>query len=196
MTHTEEIAVYRYAKAADGYGGYTEAAPVLQTDAPTWATVRNTAGGDQDLSLRLVTRSDFEIICNYRSDFGWLRDMFIVSRFGNIDITSITETIRKREVTLNGSLIQGYTSSGAGSGSVGGIYTVYKRSVSGATTIIVSEGNGKTLLMFARDGISKKVVTTTPAVFDEVYWNTSTATLTLFTGDIFGDSELLTFLFY
>lgn len=194
MTHTEQIEVYQFTKAPDGYGGFTQTTAVQVTDAPTWATIEQTDGDDVLISERLATESIFEITCNWKYDYTWKRDYFIVSRFGNIQITNIQETRRKREVTLVGSLIEGATSSGSGSAGASGLVTIYKRATGDATTITVTEGIGKSLLLFARDGISKKVVSITPAVFDEVQWNSTTGTLTLFSGDIFGSNELLTFM--
>lgn len=105
MQHSEEISVYKYTKVANDYGGYSDGVAELQTDAPTWATIEVISGNDLLISDRKETQTRLRIIVNWRDDFTWSPDMYVVSRFGNSDIDSIRETKYKSEVTLEGVLI-------------------------------------------------------------------------------------------
>ena len=105
MTHTEEISVYKYTKTYNGYGGYSEGTPELQLDAPTWATVNILSGSDTFISDRNETLLRAEIFVNWREDFTWSRDMYVVTRFGSFDVTDIVEQERKRLIKLEGALI-------------------------------------------------------------------------------------------
>jgi len=104
MVHSESITVYKYQKAPDGYYEFTPAAPLLQSNAPTYATINQSTGGDVIISERMATSNVFEIFVNYRSDFSWTRDMFIVDYSGAVydieDIVNMPEKNRKRLVKL------------------------------------------------------------------------------------------------
>jgi head-tail adaptor len=105
MTHTEEISVYKYTKTWDGFGAYSQGVAQLQTDAPTWATVNIISGSDLLISDRKETQLRAEILVNWRDDFAWTRDMYVVTRFGSFDVVDIQETERKRLIRLEGVLI-------------------------------------------------------------------------------------------
>mgnify|MGYP001587210560 FL=1 len=187
MTHTEQIQTWKYASVDDGFAGQTPITPILQTLAPTWATINQISGNDIRISLRLDTESTFEAFTNYRSDFRFQRNMFITTRFGNLDITGIKETGRKRGNTLELKLIEGVTETSGGN-----IMTVYKTTSYGDTSVNVGELAGNTILLGFREGIQKKVVESSPELNQlgvDIDGNVS-----LVEGDIFAD-ELLTFLY-
>ena len=77
----------------------------MQTDAPTWATVNIISGSDLFISDRKETQLRAEILVNWRSDFDWSRDMYVVTRFGSFDVVDIQEKERKRLIRLEGVLI-------------------------------------------------------------------------------------------
>ncbi len=97
--------MYKYTKTYNGYGGYSQGVAELQTDAPTWATVNILSGNDTFMSDRNETLLRAEILVNYRADFAWSRDMYVVTRFGSFDVTDIVEQERKRLIRLEGALI-------------------------------------------------------------------------------------------
>ncbi len=188
MTHTEICQVYQYASIDDGFGGQTPISPVLQELAPIYFTINQLSGNDIKISLRLDTESVFEVFANYRADFTWQRNMFITSRFGNMDITGIRETIRKREHKLETRLIEGVTETDTG----GRIMTIYKTTTYGETTVNVPSLAGNTVLLGLREGIGKKVVESGPELNQMAV--DEDGNVSLVEGDIFGD-ELLTFLY-
>ena len=188
MTKTEICEVYQYASIDDGFAGQTPIAPVLQTLAPVYFTINQLSGDDIQISLRLDTEAIFEVFANYRADFTWQRNMFITSRFGNLDITGIRELVRKREYKLECKRILGVTESGNG----GQVITIYQPTSYGQTSVPVPALAGNTILLGLREGIGKKVVETGPALNQMAV--DSDGNVTLVAGDIFGD-ELLTFLY-
>lgn len=188
MTHTEIAEIYKHVSVPDGFAGQTPVTPVQQTLAPQWFTINLLSGNDIRVSLRLDTEYVFDIFCNFKSGFTWERNMFITTRFGNLDITNIVETGRKRGYRLEGKLINGVTSTPSG----GRIMTVYQNTAYGDLTSNISVLAGSTILLGFREGIQKKVVESGPQLNQlgvDIDGNVS-----LVTGDIFGD-ELLTFLY-
>lgn len=196
MVHNESISVYKYQKAADGYYEFLPAQPLLQTSAPSYATIRQSSGGDVIISERMATSNVFELLCNYRSDFTWTRDMFVVTRLGNLDVTDIKEEPnreRMRLMRLECAYITGVNDTGSGTPSVvGGLTTLYYTVPADAATLTLPAINGKTVYLIFRDGVEKKVVASSPAA-NEVMVNGST--LSLVTGDIFYSGERITILY-
>ena len=194
MTHTEQISVYRYEKTDDGFGGYEPAQPTLLTLAPSWATVRHDTGDDLGLNERFTTANRFTITCNYRDDFNWARDMFIVRENGDvIDINGIRETVRKRKVELSGVYIVGVDETGQGTPSaVGELNTIYYNMLSDAATVNIPQIAGRTVYLIFRDGIEKKKVASNPQP-NEVQVNDDE--LSLVAGDIFFAGERITILY-
>lgn len=190
MTHPYQISVYKYTAIPDGHAGFTPGVPELQTNAPTWATINNTNGYDVQISLREDTESTFDIFVNYRADFTWIRTMFIISRFGVLDIRNIYESKRKRSVRLEGVLVAGTT----GPDTRAGLYVTYGRSVLSSTSISLPAIAGGEPLIFARDGIIKQIVLGVPTIPDQVQWVGGTD-FELYPGDIFGNNELITVLY-
>lgn len=205
MIHPEQVTVFSYTSLPDGYAGYTPGLPIQEDNAPTWATINNTSGSDVDISLRTDSEVTFDVFVNYRADFQWKRNMFIISRFGNLDITNIWEDKRKRTVRLSGVFVARNSSAGAGV-SVAlrpGIYTAYARTTYGQVSVTIPEMEGYIALIFAREGIIKKIVCPTENEEDE---GATTATIArdevlligntfyLPDGDIFGD-ELITVMY-
>ena len=188
MTHTEIISVYKYASVDDGFAGQLPITPVAQTAAPIWATINQLSGNDIKISLRLDTECVFETFVNYDPAFTWQRNMFITTRFGNMDITGIRETIRKREHKLETRLIEGVTNSEGG----GQLITIYKPTTYGETTVNVPALAGNTILLGFREGIQKKVVESSPELNQLAV--DMDGNVTLVDGDIFAD-ELLAFLY-
>ena len=78
MVHQESITVYKYQKAADTFYEFEPAAPLIQLVAPTYATINQSTGGDVIISERLATSNVFQVYTNYRPDFSFSRDMFLV----------------------------------------------------------------------------------------------------------------------
>jgi hypothetical protein len=97
MTHHESIRVYKLVLTPDGYGGTTEVEQ-LEGNAPKVATVRNTKGGSQELSLRAAGDNLFDVITNWRSDFIFDIGHRIDTRFGRLEVIGVRETVRRREV--------------------------------------------------------------------------------------------------
>lgn len=197
MVHTEQITTFKYTGVQDGSAGYYPGIPEAAINAPKWATINNIDGGDFEVMLRKDTLNRFEIFCNYRSDFHWTRDMFIISRFGNIDITNIIEDKRKRQWRLEGTFISGDDGQSGTlppSGSAG-VFTVYARSEYGSTSINIPQVEGMSPLIFGREGIIKEVVTLpgNQTRTDQVYFDGNN--FNLISGDIFGDGELITVLY-
>ena len=194
MTHTEQITVFLYKYAADGFGEFVPAAPELLANAPMWATIDQTAGTDYIISERVATNYQFNIKVNWRDDFTWTRDMFIVSRFGAIDIDNIFERDRKRLIELGGVYIVGVDDTGSGSPSgAGGLTVLYYTVPSDAPTLNIPaiDGVEKVYLIF-RDGNERMVVTSSPGLGQVMV---SGSVLSLMTGDIFFATERITILY-
>jgi Phage head-tail joining protein len=187
MVHSESISVYKYQKAPDGYYEFTPAAPVLQLTAPSYATINQSTGGDVIISERMATSNVFEIFTNYRADFAFTRDMFIVDYAGNIydieDIVNMPEKNRKRLVKLECSYISGvdYTGSGGG-GTVAGLNTLYYTVPADSATLDLSALANATVYLAFRDGNEKTVVTSNPQINQIMVVGTI---LSLVSGDIF-----------
>jgi len=196
MTHTEQIQVYRYTRVATDSGGGNDGTPVLQELAPIWATIEQSSGNDREIDKRNATESIFTVTFNYPlTGFRFTRDMFITTRFGNLDITNIEETQRKRIITLTGARIEGVSDSGGtGGDSDGAILTLYQQATPGATTITNSLLIGADILLAFRDGIGKEVVNVTPTKAQQMQFDGDAGTFALTEGDIFGD-ELITVLY-
>ena len=194
MTHTEQITVYRYQKANDGYGGFTPATPTLMTLAPTWATFKQVSGDDYIIGERFATANRYSIFVNQRDDFTWARNMFIVSdRYGAIDIEGIKEDKRVRTMTLDGIYIEGVDDTGSGTpGSVGGLNVLYYTVPADASTITLPALDGATTYLFFRSGVEKTIVSSGPLV-DQVAING--AVVSLVAGDIFYQDERITVLY-
>jgi head-tail adaptor len=194
MTHPNQIAVYRYEKANDGFGGFVPATPTLMADAPTWATIQETSGDDLILSERYTTQRRFDIKVNWRDDFTWSRGMFIVSdEYGIIDIDGIQETKRKRHIDISGVYVEGVDDTGSGTpATVNGLTTLYYSVPADASTLSLPVLDEKTLYLLFRDGIEKKIVASNPQI-NEVAVNGTT--LSLVDGDIFVVGERITILY-
>lgn len=185
MTFTEQIQVYQYQKADDGFGEYLPAPPTLQTLAPTWADVVNTSGDDLIFNGRLATNGKFRLTVNYREDFAWQRDMFVVTRFGVLDVTGYNEELRKKTLTIMGTYVEGTTETG-------NLTTTYYTVPADAATVTIPAINNKNIYLIFRDGIEKKKVSGTPLV-NEI--KVTGSVLSLVTGDIFGAGERITILY-
>lgn len=194
MTHREQILVYLYQKTDDGFGEYEPALPVLQTDAPTWASIRQDSGDDLVLNERFTTANRYTIDVNYRNDFTWSRSMFVIRESGElIDIDGIREVIRRRTLQLGGVYVLGVDDTGQGTPSpVGGLTTLYYTVPSDASTLTLSAINGKTIYLIFRDGIEKKKVSISPQINEVMV---SGSTLSLVTDDIFYSGERITILY-
>ena len=189
---TEPISFYKSEKVPDSYAGFGEVA-ALQTDAPSFAIIEERSGDDVRISERLASEFTYRITINKRSDFIVTRVMYVSSRFGVLSLTGIRESVRKRQQILTASLI-GQVNIDTGTGVVSGAIRVYyRRGVEGALTFTISQGVGKDLIAFDRDGVGKEPVTDVADEPSKVLWDSPTGTLTLFTGDIFYNNELLTF---
>ncbi len=185
MTFTEQIQVYQYQKADDGFGEYLPAPPTLQTLAPTWADVVNTSGDDLVFNGRLSTNGKFRLTVNYREDFAWQRDMFVVTRFGVLDVTGYNEELRKRTMSILAEYVEGTTETG-------NLSTVYYTVPADAATVTIPAINGKNIYLIFRDGIEKKKVSSNPQVNEIMI---SGSALSLVAGDIFGAGERITILY-
>lgn len=194
MTLTEEISVYRYQPANDGFGGQVPAAPVLLTDAPTWAGISENSGNDLVISERWATRKNFTVTVNEKNGFIWSRNMFIVSaNYGVLDIEGIKETIRKRQWELSSVYVEGVDDTGSGTPSIVGELTTYYYTVTGDTqTLDLPVIDGKTVYLFFRDGVEKKVVGSDPQI-NEVMIDGNAVYLV--DGDIFYLGERITILY-
>ncbi len=194
MTHREQISVYLYKKADDGFGEYEPATPVLQTDAPTWASIRQDSGDDLVLNERFTTANRYTIDVNWRNDFTWSRDMFIVRESGElIDIDGIREVIRRRTMQLSGVYVLGVDDTGQGTPSpIGDLTTLYYTVPADTATIDLPVIDGKTIYLIFRDGIEKKKVSSGPQVNEIMV---SGSTLTLVNGDMFYAGERITILY-
>jgi hypothetical protein len=191
MTHCEEVETYIYTKIANGSGGFMDGTPVRQTDAPMWATIEPTSGNDIEISRRKATLSQFTVKVNYPlNGFTYNDTMFITSRFGNLDITGITQSPkRKRDYTLLTARVEGVSDASGGQ-----IMTLYREATPESTSITIDELVGKDVLLAFRDGICKWVVEEIPTVPNQMEYDSDTGTFTLMDGDIFG-SELITVLY-
>lgn len=191
MTHAEEIETYIYTKIANDSGGFDDGVPVRQTSAPIWATIEPTSGNDIEISRRKATLSQFTVTVNYPlNGFTYNNTMFITSRFGNLDITGITQSPkRKRDYTLLTARVEGVSDASGGQ-----IMTLYREADPGSTSISIAELVGKDVLLAFRDGICKWVVEATPTVPNQMEYDSDTGTFTLLAGDIFGN-ELITVLY-
>jgi hypothetical protein len=184
MTFTEQIQVYKYQKAQDGFGEYIPAPPTLQTTAPTWANVVNTSGDDILFNGRLATNGKYRLDVNYRADFAWQRDMFVVTRFGILDVTGFNEETRKRTMSILAEYVEGTTETGY-------LNTIYYTVPADAATVTIPAVNGKMIYLIFRDGIEKKYVTASPQVNEIMV---AGSVLSLVSGDIFGAGERITIL--
>ncbi len=188
VTQTEQIQVYLYTKIADTFGGFIPGTPILKTDAPLWATIENSSGNDSESSRRKVTDNEYTVTVNATFNaFKWQNNFFITTRFGNLDITGIRESVRKRQFILNCILIEGASSSSGGQ-----LMTVYKRATYGTTSLEIEEIADARVLLTFREGIGKEAVEDTPTNPNQI--KVDGPTLSLFEGDIFGD-ELITVLY-
>ena len=167
---------------------------MLQTNAPTWATIEQDSGNDLILNERYTTANRYTITCNWRNDFDWFRDMFIVRESGEVlDIDGIRETVRKRTIELSGVYVAGVDDTGQGQPSgVGGLTTLYHTVASDAATINLPALIDKDVLLIFRDGIEKKKVSASIGV-NEVQVNGGI--LSLVAGDIFYSGERITILY-
>lgn len=189
---TEPISFYKFEKVPDSFAGYNEVAS-LQYNAPSFAIIEERSGDDVRISERLASEFTYRITINKRSDFTVTRVMYVSSRFGVLSLTGIRESVRKRQQILTGNLIgQVNIDSGTGVGS-GGIKLYYRRGIEGDTTFTISQGVGKDLIAFDRDGVGKEPVTDVADEVGKVLWDSATGTVSLSAGDIFFNNELLTF---
>ncbi len=194
MTHREQILVYLYQKTDDGFGEYEPATPVLQTDAPTWASIRQDSGDDLVLNERFTTANRYTIDVNWRNDFTWSRSMFIVRESGElIDIDGIREVIRRRTMQLGGVYVLGVDDTGQGTPSpIGDLTTLYYDVPGDSPTINLPVLDGKTIYLAFRDGIEKEKVTSDPQVNQIMIVG---GVLSLVSGDIFYSGERITILY-
>lgn len=193
MTLNESISVYRYAKTADGFAGFTEAV-VLQTLAPAFANIEQRTGSDSTVADRTVAVSDFTIECNYKNTFTWYRDMYVVSRFGLLQIVGPpVEAKRLRRLRLSAVLVYGIAALTYGGGSVGSLLVVYVALTSNQTSVVLGAGSGRSLIAFDRDGVGKQPVTTATTRPEQVLWDATTGTVSVSPGDTFFNNEILTF---
>lgn len=197
MVHNESITVYKYQKAADGFYEFTPAAPLLQPLAPTYATINQSTGGDVIISERMATSNVFEVYVNWRADFSWTRDMFIVDYEGNIydieDIVNMPEKNRKRLVKLETSYITGVDFTGSGSpSSIAGLTTLYYTVPADAATLNLSALIDSTVYLAFRDGNERTVVNSNPQIGQI---QIIAGVLSLVTDDIFFAGERITILY-
>ena len=193
LTLNETISVYRYSKTEDGFAGYTETV-VLQTDAPAFAHIKDDSGSDGTVADRTVAVGNFTIECNYKNTFTWYRDMYVVSRFGLLQIVGPPiEAKRLRRLRLSAVLVYGITALTYGGGSVGGLLVVYVTLTGDQTSVILGAGIGRNLIAFDRDGVGKEPKTTATTKPEQVLWDSTTGTVTCHTGDTFFNNEILTF---
>jgi hypothetical protein len=189
---TEPISFYKFEKVPDSFAGYNEVA-ALQENAPSFAIIEERSGDDVRISERLESEFIYRITINKRSDFTVTRAMYVSSRFGLLSLTGIRESERKRQQILTGNLIgQVNIESGTGVGGTG-IKVYYRRGVDGATSFAITQGIGKDLIAFDRDGVGKEPVTDVASDVSKVLWDSATGTVSLSAGDIFFGNELLTF---
>jgi len=104
MAFTEQITVYKQVKVANNSGGFTTT-NVIQDNAPTWADIQQTSGDVNQFSTRDELQRVYAITCNYRADFTWDNDMYVVSRFGNLQVNSVVEDVRKKRVEIIGAVV-------------------------------------------------------------------------------------------
>lgn len=194
MTHTEQITVYQYQKANDGYGGYLPAMPIVQPNAPTWATIEHLSGDDLILNQRFTTSNQYRVTVNWRNDFSWEKNMFIVTQnYGVLDIEGIRETVRKRKIELDGIYINGVDDTGSNTPAlVAGLATLYHTVSADGATVNLPVLDGATVHLAFRDGIEKKVVVSMPQINEIAI---SGGVLSLIDGDIFYSGERITVLY-
>ena len=102
--YTEQITVYRNVPTQNDSGGFTTT-PQIELYAPTWADIRQDSGAQAIFSTRDELSRVFTILCNYRSDFTFTNEMFIVTRFGDVQVTAVEESIRKRQWKITASIV-------------------------------------------------------------------------------------------
>ena len=188
----EPITFYAFEKVPDSYAGYSELASIVDPS-PEFATIEERSGSDVRISERMASEFIYRVTTRQMTSFTPTRAMYISSRFGVLSITGIREILRKVNYQFECSRIGDVTvNTGTGAGN-GRLRVYYRRGIEGDTTYTLTEGIGKDLIAFDRDGIGKEPVTDTPTEISEVQWDSITGTVTLFTGDIFYENELLTF---
>lgn len=193
MILNETISVYRYSKTEDGYAGYSESV-VNQTSAPAFAAIRVDEGTEQLISERTVAVGRYTIECNYKNTFTWERDMYIVSRFGLLQIVGPAQEVKRlRRLRIKAEMVFGIDALTYGGGSVGGILVIYQTLSADATSVILSAGIGRELIAFDRDGVGKEPKTDATTKAEQVLWDEVTGTVTCHTGDTFYNTEVLTF---
>jgi len=193
LTLNEPISVYRYVKSDDGFAGFAETV-LLQSDAPAVAYVKDDSGNDGQISDRTVAIGNFTIECNYKNTFTWYRDMYIVTRFGLLQIVGPPiEAKRKRRLRLSAVLVYGIDALTYGGGSVGGLLVVYQTLSADQTSVVLGAGIGRDLIAFDRDGVGKEPVTDATTKPEQVLWDSATGTVTCNPGDTFYNTEVLTF---
>jgi hypothetical protein len=198
MVHQESITVYKYQKAADTFYEFEPAAPLIQLLAPHYATINQSTGGDVIISERLATSNVFEVFTNYRPDFAFTRDMFLVDYAGNVydieDITNMPERNRKRLVKLECSYIEGVDFTGSGSATnIGGLTTLYYTVEADGATIDLPVLTDKTVYLAFRDGNERTVVGANPQIGEIMI--SPVGLCSLVTGDIFFTGERITILY-
>ena len=104
MAFTEQIQVYKQVPVPNNSGGFTTTA-VIQANAPTWADIQQTAGDQNVFSTRDELQRTFRLTCRWRNDFTWDNDMYAATRFGNLQVTSVVEDIRKKQVVVIASVV-------------------------------------------------------------------------------------------
>jgi hypothetical protein len=103
MVHLEQITVWIPNDTPDYYGGIYEGY-IPATNAPTWATIRQTSGNQIGILGGTATEGVFEMFFNTLDGWSWKQGYLIESRFGYISIDSYTEDIRKRLIRAEGNI--------------------------------------------------------------------------------------------
>lgn len=190
MTHCEQPATFKYTAIADGYAGFVPGTPIRQTSAPTWMTIQPRSGWDTQISAREDTEYTFDVYCNWRDDFTWQRNMFIVSRFGNLDVRNIViEEKRKRTVKLETVLIAG--SSEVPPTTRVETFHIYVFPTPGSSSFVLpGSDDWRGALLFFRDGIEKQILTPSESFTRPDQVQKDGDTFTLYPGDIFGPERV------
>ncbi len=188
----EVITVYKFLKVPNSYAGFNEVVE-LQADAPVFANITERRGDDVRISERMASEFLYRVETNIKTGFSFTRDMYLSTRFGAMSITGIREDVRKRSQILDASMI-GTIGAETGTGATGGAIRIYyRRGVDGATAYTLTQGVGKDLIAFDRDGIGREPRDGDATENLQVNWDSETGTVTLLPGDIFYSNELLTF---
>ena len=108
MVHKEQVLVYDIVASNDGYGGATDEMLVLDTNAPTWATIEPVSGSQSAFLGGNPTNNVYNLDFNFKVGYNWNTGKVVHSAlYGYVKVDSIVVSDRLRGIRLTGNSING-----------------------------------------------------------------------------------------